>query len=151
MMTCYNVPALSRNRNCEFLWTFHQSTTRKWIWKCRLHNSAHFVWASISKPVFIWPSFSGLRTKFTVTILKVHFCRVTRCFLGHGGMPIDIQDLTHWGRVTYICVSDLILIGSDNGLSPGRRQAIIWTNAGILLIGLLGTNFSEILIEICIF
>ena len=35
-----------------------------------------------------------------------------------------------------------------NGLSPGRRQAIIWTNAGILLIGPWGTNFSEILIGI---
>ena len=33
-------------------------------------------------------------------------------------------------------------------LSPGRRQAIIWTNAGILLIGPLGTNFSEILVKI---
>ena len=56
--------------------------------------------------------------------------------------------LTHWGRVTYICVSNLTTIGSDNGLLPGRRQAIIWTNAGILLIGPSGTNFSEILIEI---
>ena len=59
--------------------------------------------------------------------------------------------LTHWGRVTHICVSKLTIIGSDNGLSPERRQAIIWTNAGILLIGTLGTNFSEILIEIIIF
>ena len=42
----------------------------------------------------------------------------------------------------------LTIIGSDNGLSPGRRQAIIWTNAGILLIRTLGTNFSEILSEI---
>ena len=40
------------------------------------------------------------------------------------------------------------IIGLDNGLSPGRRQAIIWTNAGILLIGPLGTNVSEILIII---
>ena len=55
---------------------------------------------------------------------------------------------THWGRVTHICVNQLTIIGSNNGLSPGRRQAIIWTNAGILLIGPLGTNFSEILIEI---
>ena len=55
--------------------------------------------------------------------------------------------LTHWGRVTHICVSKLTIIGSDNGLSPERRQAIIWTNAGIFLIGPLGTNFSEILIE----
>ena len=52
--------------------------------------------------------------------------------------------LTHWGRVTHICVDKLTKIGSDNGLSPGRRQAIILTNAGILLIRSLGTNFSEI-------
>ena len=32
-----------------------------------------------------------------------------------------------------------------------RRQAIIWTYAGILLIGPAGTNFSEILIEILTF
>ena len=56
--------------------------------------------------------------------------------------------LTHWGRVTHICVGNLTIIVSDNGLSPGRRQAITWTNAGILLIGPLGTNFSEMLIEI---
>ena len=56
--------------------------------------------------------------------------------------------LTHWGRVTHICVGNLTIIGSDNGLSPGRRQAIIWINAGILLTGPLGTNFSEIIIEI---
>ena len=56
--------------------------------------------------------------------------------------------LIHWGRATHICVTKLTIIGSDNGLSPGRRQAIIWTNAGILLIEPLGTNFSEILIEI---
>ena len=56
--------------------------------------------------------------------------------------------LTHWGRVMHICVSTLTTIGSDNGLSPGRRQAIIWTNAGILFIRPLGTNFSEISIGI---
>ena len=56
--------------------------------------------------------------------------------------------ITHWGRVTHVCVGKLTIIGSDNGLSPGRHQAIIWANAGILLIGPLGTNFSEILSEI---
>ena len=59
----------------------------------------------------------------------------------------DPHSLTHWGRVTHICVSKLTIIGSDNGLSPGRRQAIIWTNAGILLIWTLWTNFSEIVSE----
>ena len=46
-----------------------------------------------------------------------------------------------------ICVSKLTIIGSDNGLSPGRRQAIICTNAGILLIRQMGTNFNAILIK----
>ena len=50
--------------------------------------------------------------------------------------------------MTHICVAKLTNIGSDNGLSPGWRQAIIGTNAGILLIGPLGTNFSELLIVI---
>ena len=64
-------------------------------------------------------------------------------------LSLTIEDaLTNWGRVTHVCVDKLTIIGSDNGLSPERRQAIIWTNAGILLIRPLGTNFSEILIEI---
>ena len=52
--------------------------------------------------------------------------------------------LTHWGWVTHICIGNLTI----TGLSPGWRQFIIWTNAGILLIGPLGTNFIEILTEI---
>ena len=61
---------------------------------------------------------------------------------------LTILALTHWSRLTHICVSNLTIIGPDNGLSPGWRQAIIWTNAGILLIRPWGTNFSEILIGI---
>ena len=60
----------------------------------------------------------------------------------------SVISLTHWGRVTHICVGKLTIIGSDNGLSPGRCQAIIRTNARILLIGTLGTNFSVILSDI---
>ena len=39
-------------------------------------------------------------------------------------------------------------IGSDNGSSPVRHQAITWTNAGVLSIGLLETKFGEIRINI---
>ena len=85
------------------------------------------------------------------------------CFIFHEGdhqspMPpqrnemientIGRDELTHWGRVTHKCVDNLTILGSDNCLSPGRSQAIILINVGILLIGPLGTNFSEILIEI---
>ena len=50
-----------------------------------------------------------------------------------------------------LCVSKLAVIGTDNGLLPEQCQTFIWTNAGILLIGSLGMNSSEILIEIYIF
>ena len=56
--------------------------------------------------------------------------------------------LTHWGRVTHIWVIKLTIIVSDNGLAPGWRQAIIWINAEMFLIGSMGTNFSKIFIEI---
>ena len=62
---------------------------------------------------------------------------------------LRLTKLCSW--VTHICVGKLTNIGSDNGLSPGRRQAIIWTNAGTLLIGPLGTYLSEIWIEILTF
>ena len=63
-------------------------------------------------------------------------------------LRMQCSSSTHWGRVTHICVSELAIIGSDNGLLPGRRQAVVWNNAGLLWIEPLGTNFSEISIRI---
>ena len=54
------------------------------------------------------------------------FVVVQDYFIGTGA----IISLTHWGCVTHICIGKLNIIGSDNGLSHGRRQAIIRTNAG---------------------
>ena len=42
--------------------------------------------------------------------------------------------LTHWGQATHICINKLNLIGSDNGLSNGWRQAVIWIKTFILKI-----------------
>ena len=47
------------------------------------------------------------------------------------GSKVCPYALTHWDRVKYIRVSTLTVIVSDNGLSSGRGQAIIWNNAGI--------------------
>ena len=80
---------------------------------------------------------------YSLPVSQHHACF---CFERKGLAP-----LTHWGQVTHICLSKLTIIGSDNGLSPGGRQAIIWTNAGILLIRPSGTNFNERLIEILTF
>ena len=54
---------------------------------------------------------------------------------------INILSITRWGRAMHICVKKLTIIG--------RRQAIIWTNAGMLLIRALGRHFSEMLCKIC--
>ena len=48
----------------------------------------------------------------------------------------------------HTCVGNLTIFGSNNDLSPGRRQAFSWTNGGLLLIGTSGANFIEILTEI---
>ena len=66
-------------------------------------------------------------------------------------LHISPAALTHWCRVSHICVSKLTIIGLDNGLSPGRHQAIICTNAGIVLVRTVGMNCSAILSEIHIF
>ena len=57
-------------------------------------------------------------------------------------LPLVLSFLTHWGRVMHICIGKLTIIGLYNGLAPGWHQAIIWTNAGILFIGHLGTNWN---------
>ena len=66
-------------------------------------------------------------------------CEMTAILSRRSWVKIRSRTLTHWSLVTHICVSDLISIGSDSGLSPGRRQAIIRTNAVILLLRPLGT------------
>ena len=65
-----------------------------------------------------------------------------KCYLqdAYGGNFSQI--LTHWGRVTHICVGNLAVIGSENGFYARRHQTIIWTNDGLLSIGHLWTNFS---------
>ena len=100
----------------------------------------------------------GLGANALQGVLVLWFCLASDwiCFngafllwkVGKNLISIYWGALTHWGRAKHICVGKLTIIGSDNGLPPGRRQAIIWSNAGILLIGPLGTNFSEILIGI---
>ena len=119
-------------------------------WKyCITLAPSHYLnqyWLIISKiylvVAFIWGQFR--KRYLSHHSLKSAYLKLNWNFSG-------ANELTHWGRVTHICVSKLTIIGSDNGLSPDQRQAIIWTNAGILLIGPLGTNFSEILVKILTF
>ena len=58
----------------------------------------------------------------------------------------QIGSMNYYPLWMYASVNRLS-IGSDNGVSPLRHQAIIWTNAGWLSIGHLGTRFSDTLIK----
>ena len=112
------------------------------------------VTVALSKPIFLSISCRlvqhdiGNRTALTIiTETPDHDAHKRDIFVS--SYPQFIK--THWGRATHICVSKLTIIVSDNCLSPGRRQAITWINDGILLIGPLGTNVSEILSKMLTF
>ena len=72
------------------------------------------------------------------------FISIVTQSLQNVGKPIEAE----WCIYTSV---NYTIIGSDNGLLPGRHQATVWTNTGILLIGPLGINFNEILIEVYMF
>ena len=79
---------------------------------------------NISRYEEIWRLIANIifkRTKLNAFYQKIHVCE---CILSDPTCKI-FTDLTHWGWVTHICVDNLTIIGSDNGLSPGRRQAIL--------------------------
>ena len=121
----------------------------KSTWKCHMQNIGHFVlaWMCWVSSALLVPQAAVPSTPADIPVSA--WCPVPA---GWGWTPTgggrhhhsQLCFLTHWVRATHIWVSKLIIIGSDNGLSPDRRQAIIWTNAEILLIGPLGTNASEI-------
>ena len=138
--------------NIDHLFRQHMYVCNFWVTN---KNSSTFVFHEGIITYIHYPSFLFcFQSVFRSTIVAYFTKEVNPCFakqpLHFSGGEAKIG-LTHWGRVTHICVSILTIIGSDIGLSPGRRQAIIWTNAGILLIWPLGINFIEILIEIQIF
>ena len=67
-------------------------------------------------------------------------------------MNVIIQTETPRNKcLTYLPLVDRVSIDSDNGLTPIQSQTIIWTTAGLLSIGPLGTNSSGILIKIWTF
>ena len=68
-------------------------------------------------------------------------CLVCMVSQGRGGLCTYYG--SHWCRVTHICVS-ITNQHTNIGLSPVRREAIIWNNAAILLVGSFGTYFHQI-------
>ena len=121
----------------------------KWLQFCLgLNVLSHSV-------IMVWQQSLHIRNMHTRRLLhnQVQFLEIEWVFTGilwfkHPHKSGKLQTLTHWGRVTHICVSKLSIIGSDNGLSPGQHQTNNWINPGTLLIWPSVINFGETLIEI---
>ena len=135
--------------NYYWYWTLSNKTVEKN--ESEYNNSFHKMLMTISSINTLWPSDLIWWHKSGWTLAEVMACCLTapshylnQCWviisevlttISQELLNISILDmslkitnlrLTHWGRVTHICVGKLSIIGSDNGLSPGRRQAIIW-------------------------
>ena len=114
------------------------------LWSLWLHEL--YIWSSpktmISQRRYDTSDRKNRPTAFDMTIACLPPALVCSWWLI--SLPFWICPLTHWGRLTQICVSKLTTIGSDNG----RRQANIWTNDGMLLIRTSRTNFNKILSDI---
>ena len=98
------------------------------------------------EPCYLWSLFLTLKDTYLHTGKNERNCNVNSWF-----NPYVVYWYINSLRPSDACMRQQTSIVSDNGLSPGRRQAIIWTNAQILLIGPLGTKFCETLIEIYAF
>ena len=115
----------------------------------RFIHKAHINDASrqLTKRLWVLPSNWGISNRrcdqdllFCANVIKHAIFTIV-------SLPNLTLSFTEAERPVYTSVTYANIV-SDNGLSPGRRQAIIWTIAGKLLIGPLVTNFREILIKI---
>ena len=142
----------------EAIW---QLTSLAMVMACCLMVPSHYLksWTNVIKGV-LWHSPAGHFIGRTMNLMCNMYSKIplsnslpylqganalSLSYLCNYHTVCNAVFLIHWGRLTHICIGKRTIFGSDNGLPPGRRQAIIWTSAGILLIGPLGTNFSEIL------
>ena len=104
-----------------------------------LFNTFHCVLTNLFLGSFSVSSISYMRDPYSLLMV--------RPFLQKAISKINSL-ITHWDRVTHICISKQTFIGPGNGLSPGRRQAFIWTSAAMLWIRTPWANFNEMLNEI---
>ena len=131
--------------------TSNKSIHQEWSVQMKLcHHSKHH-WQSFVH-VFLFCVWYKLKFKSKRWIIIKHHDIQHTVNSASSALPVQqLLALTHCGRMTHICIGNMTIIGSENGLLPGWCKAIIWTNAEILLIEHLRTNFSEILIKIYTF
>ena len=118
------------------------------FWTHTLQNM-HFtvlyfcVWVTISLNSDVI-SLSETGPRLHCIYLCVYLSRICKGSL-HQDYFLDVLSITH---LPPPCAVNWVSIDSNNGLSPVQHHAITWTNTGLLSIGPLESNFSEIWIKI---
>ena len=124
-------------RHCNVLSSYPERLCRVFKFETKMAVASHVRNLHFFKFWTKTPGASLVDVDFIFAVIFNFYRHLDGTFTLFGG-KLDGSGLTHLNRVTHICVSKLTIIGSDNGLSPGRRQAIIWTNVGILFLHQLG-------------
>ena len=126
----------------------HDARVTSLQWCPRISQNDKWCFSIKSRLVAIWISIIKIRLSHNRAIFIMWILYPKRLSLYRNELLvfphtayIKWGSLTHWDRVTHVCVTKLTIIGSHNGLKPDRCQAIIWNNAGILLVSPLGTHF----------
>ena len=108
------------------------------LWQVYVYIKNHYL----ENDSYHFGTGSHSTNKIVVVVCKQNRCYFGNCLISCGHTIISLtweSPYLERGFITlrpsaHLCVFHLTIISSDNGLLPGRRQAIIWTNAGILLI-----------------
>ena len=138
------------------LWNWISGSMKK-EWYISQVNGSSDVVSGIQFPLLVMPLKESFHESFVhSSTLKVFYWSISDGpkDIQYASISGNLQHIllsNHWGRVTHLCVGNLAIIGSHNGLSPRRRQVIVPSNAGLLSIGSSGTNFDELSIKILTF
>ena len=118
-----------------------------WTGLSRYEPAVHFTGPDLFSGN--WPIISVWLMASFIKLFSYRFYRTLKQLYGEAKHSLDTFKASRQCRI-YASVN-WVNISSCNGLAPVRRQAITWTNTGLLLIGLLGTNFCGIRIGILSF
>ena len=105
---------------------FKSMLIENFLWWCpNSSKQANLDQGGGTKPIFSVPLFSPF-SRMIFMKSDISYREINEQSFSNNPNPGKLwKVLTHWGQATHICVGDLTITGSDNGLSPGRRQAII--------------------------
>ena len=154
---CTKCPLCGEPNGIIFFIFIYTSTPYYGVWHIRNANVVITVPADAQAPKGVRPSIGSVLTTISDEIYSLDtilLLKILNTFLLKLVISFKMVDEISWnftatepitdqGRWRIYVLMNWVTIGSGNGLSSVRRQAIIWPNTGILLIDPQGKKISE--------